>query len=309
MEIANLWAQTAAVTTPIRVATRADAAAITDLLRHAPYSHIHVDWHYPVDWLGSPGFVVQEDPQTATPDPPLTSRLFSTRARLLACLAVAADPPPAAWVRLAALEEVLDPVGTLAAMLAEVVAYLRETAVTELAWMPIEDWPAAWLHELGFHTVNEIETYVKNAMTVPPVREVPGLVIRPVDAADLSTLAQIEAEAFVPLWRHSKVGLTLARRQAFSFDVAELNGQIVGFQFSTHGRSGAHLARMTVAPAFQGSGIGSALLAHTIRHYQRRGLRQVTLNTQVDNLPSQRLYKRFGFHTNGERFPVWGVVL
>ena len=138
----------------------------------------------------------------------------------------------------------------------------------------------------------------------------PGdLVIRPVDLEDLPLLEQIEAEAFEPLWRHSAEGLALAARQTLSFDVAERDGRVLGFQFSTATRRGAHLSRMTVDPAFQRSGVGSALLAHALAGYQRLGAGQVTLNTQVDNYASQQLYERFGFQANGERFPVWAAAL
>jgi ribosomal protein S18 acetylase RimI-like enzyme len=52
--------------------------------------------------------------------------------------------------------------------------------------------------------------------------------------------------------------------------VAEWQGRLVGFQFSTSARRrGAHLSRLTVDPA-AGQGIGSALLAHAIEEYQRR---------------------------------------
>ena len=48
---------------------------------------------------------------------------------------------------------------------------------------------------------------------------------------------------------------------------------------------------MTVSPERQGQGIGAALLARALEGYGQRQLRTVTLNTQADNLASQRLYR------------------
>ena len=51
--------------------------------------------------------------------------------------------------------------------------------------------------------------------------------------------------------------------------------------------------------------MGAALLARTLEGDGRRKLRHVTLNTQADNLTSQRLYARFGFAPTGQKYPVW----
>ncbi len=61
MEIANDETRPLENFEGLRTATRGDARAITVLLQNAPHTHIHADWHYPVDWLGSPGFVVVDE--------------------------------------------------------------------------------------------------------------------------------------------------------------------------------------------------------------------------------------------------------
>lgn len=294
----------------VRAAVGEDARAITRLLRQVPYSHVHADWHLPVDWLGSPGFVVMPEPAFRTEQRrSVASKLLPPRTRLQGCLAVAADPPPAAWVRVASIAAVHHPKAVLAAMLAQVVEFLRQTAVSELGWLAMRDWPNGWLPGLGFVLANEIETYVKEDMSVPRVTAVPNLKIRPAHVDDMNALEQIEAASFEPLWRHSGATLTLAARQALCFDVAEWGEQVVGFQLSAKTGKGAHLVRLTVAPDLQQHGIGSVLLAHAINTYRQAGLRQITLNTQVNNIPSQLLYKKFGFYASGQRLPIWVKVL
>jgi len=298
----NSSQKTTSKTDPIRIATADDKSAINRLLQMASLSHVHVDWRLPSEWIGSPGFVVwagerQED--------------MANVHNIQACLAVAADPLPAAWVRVAGINDKNNhkPFEFLAPMMDRVSDYLRETAVVEIGWLAAHHWSNSFMLRLGFSRINQIETYLKDDLKLPHITTNPSLRIRPVQYEDMPLLEKIEAEAFEPLWRHSAHSLILAQRQAISFDLAEFDGQVVGFQLSAHSDDSAHLVRLTVKPERQRSGIGSALLAHAIMGYREKGMGQVSLNTQVDNIPSQRLYRKFGFYASGQRLPVWARAL
>ena len=286
----------------VRPAGRADIPLIATLLQEAVYQHVHVDWLLPVDWLGTAGFVVAES----------TAGHPRGAGKALACLAIGADPPPAAWVRVAAVHEGKEAAQLLRAMLATVLPSLRAEGLTEVGWMPRLDWPAASMTQLDFELVNHVETLVKPNLTIPStVRPNEEVVVRPVRQADLPHLAAIEEQAFEPLWRHSVEGLARGRRYAISFDVAELDGRIVAFQYSADGerRDTAHLVRLTVSPDAQRSGVGSALMRAALEGYRQRGLGSVSLNTQADNVPSKRLYQAFAFKPAGYRWPVWCLSL
>lgn len=282
----------------MRIALDGDKGEIYHLLQSAPYRHIHVDWHAPADWLGTPGFVVSEVPDG------------QEKSSIVACLAAAADPPPAAWIRLAAIKSGQQPLATLEIMLQKVLVYLRESNLHELGWFPVQIWPEQWLKALGFTQVNRIVTFVKEGLEVPSLPE-NNIEIREAYLSDMSDLAALEVEAFQPLWRHSERGLQLAYGKAQSFEVAEIDERIVGFQYSVEGknRESAHLVRITVAKGLQNQGIGSTLMASALDGFRRKGVRQVTLNTQVDNISSHRLYQRFGFHRLEDELPVWALVL
>ncbi len=287
--------------TIIRPATEHDKSEIYGMLQSAPYSHVHVDWYLPVDWLGEPGFVVCESLKPRS-NPALT-----------ACFAAAADPLPAAWVRLVAIRKGQDPVALLEMMLAAILPYFRDLGATELGWFPVRIWPESWLTNLGFEQVNQIVTFIKNEINLQDIREVPMskncVKIRPATLGDMPILASLEEEAFEPLWRHSANSLTLAYRQASSFDLAEIDSQIVGFQYSVEGqkKESVHLVRITVAADRQNQGVGSALMISSLTGYRRQGIQQVTLNTQIDNISSHRLYRRFGFHQLQDELPVWAM--
>lgn len=305
MELANnqlAEADIQAILPLVQQATRGDETAVTRLLETAVYRHAHPDWYLPSDWLGTAGFVLLPKRPAASQ----LERLFSRTDDLLGCLAVGVDVAPVAWVRVAAIDKTGPAAAPLlAAMLRRVEPHLQANGVHQLAWLMGETWPHPWLESLGFFVGNEIETYLREDTAVPHTVPIPDLTIRSVQTDDLEALADLEQTAFQPLWQHSRYALQLAMSYAFSYDVAFLQGTAVGFQISTRSRFGAHLVRLTVHADFHGRGIGSALLAHTLRGYQDAGLTIASLNTQVDNSTSKKLYHKFGFVANDQRFPIW----
>ena len=303
MELANLWLPTEARISGIRSAKKSDAEAVLHLLKTAVYTHLHVDWYLPGDWMGSSGFVVL--PKKEDSGNSLTAKLFQSSSEISAFLIATPDPMPAAWVRTVAIERAANAKNVLANLLLNVLPYLQKQGVSQLAWLPMGRWPLDWLPEWGFYHGSEIETYVKESKELPPAPNVPGLVIRQVQSTDYDALAELEAASFAPIWRQSARALRVARPQSLSFDVALLDGIIVGYQLSARAEAGAHLVRLTVHPERQGLGIGTALLRHAFSYYYRRGLYTVSLNTQIENYNSQKLYQRFGFVPTKQRLPVW----
>jgi ribosomal-protein-alanine N-acetyltransferase len=308
MEFANQWSNPQNYEldeiSGVRIAKKSDAAAITRLLNSTRFTHYHVDWRVPADWLGDAGFVVVSKDADVSLEAHMPSLLLP-RDEMLACLAVTPDPPPAAWVRFTAVSPQLDPHMALTNMFEAVKEHLQETAVTEVGWLVLDPWPLSILPDLGFEEFTVIETYVKKDLDLPAIKQVPDLLIRPVEKSDFEGLAALETAVFEPLWRFSKETLRLARRDAVSFDVAYLGDRLVGYQISSGGRFGAHLVRLTISPDLQGQGIGTAIFGHAIEEYQRRGYQHITLNTQVDNDASHRLYQKFGFSASDEKMPMW----
>lgn len=283
----------------VRRATRDDAAAIQRLLRMGGYVHIHVDWRLPGEWLGHPGFVVFDEAGRESTG----RRRRRDNAGIVGCMAVAAEPLPAAWVRVAVVESTTA-YAQAEAMFARLMAEL-DPAIDEIAWFLTDYWPLHWLERLGFVPITDVVGYQKGDLSVPDYHTPPGLSLRPLLMEDLPALAAMEAAAFEPRWRHSADDLYRAWRKSICFDVALLEDEPVGFQFSTGGGGYAHLSRMTVRPDRQGIGIGAALLAGAIDNYRRQHVSTLSLNTQAENHASRRLYERFGYRPTGYSYPVW----
>lgn len=288
MERANQFWPSRPTAPTVRGALPHDTAEVARLLRTAVYQHRHADWSAPEQWCGRPGSAVYLHGRT-----------------LRGYLAAACDPPPVAWLRTVALDPAA-PRGALRALLDYVLPRLPAEGATVLACLASQSWLDRELPALDFAATQEIETYLKDEMSAPAT-PAGRIALRPVEPADFPTLAAMEQCAFAdPLWWHSAEQLRLGAQYAACFDVALLDGRLVGFQYSQGGPGDAgHLVRLTVDPAVQGQGVGAALLAAAVTTLRARGLRRLTLNTQVDNLAAQRLYLRFGFRPTGRRYAIW----
>lgn len=146
--------------------------------------------------------------------------------------------------------------------------------------------------------------------------------IRPAEPGDALGLARVQVET----WRDAYVGVLPdaalldlddqraalrwtrvigALRSAEVLDVAEIEGQAVGFCHAGSGRRTvarvidrdgpvAEVYALYVDPNFQGLGIGRALLAATARRLVAHGFESLALLTLAGNRQGRRFYDRIG---------------
>lgn len=127
--------------------------------------------------------------------------------------------------------------------------------------------------------------------------------LRPGDFADLDALAELDAAAFPPLWHFPAVALRPLMIQG-RLEIAWHEDALVGYWLMTMSGAIAHVARLAVHPQWQGRGIGRQLMLDALTVATEGNCQRVVLNTQVDNVPSQRLYHSLGFRPTGEEFVV-----
>ena len=129
-----------------------------------------------------------------------------------------------------------------------------------------------------------------------------GFTLRPLATGDLDAIARVHAAAARAAYAYRGWDYTLdqvrdwysERRRHWDWGlVAESGGAVVGFAAAT----GAFLDQLFVLPAWQGRGVGRALLAAVLA----RGLRPVTLHTSQGNARARAFYERHGFRATGSR--------
>jgi ribosomal protein S18 acetylase RimI-like enzyme len=272
----------------VRSALLTDQRQIANLMHFSPTIHRHLDWRYPLDWIGSAPFFVLEN-----------------QGQIISALACPPDPPSIAWVRLFVNSGKLS--------LEESWQMLWDAARLDLAHkqgfmvaaIVLQDWYHSLLINSGFTSRQSIVMLERDVQAPVEISLPAGFSIRAMLQYDLPAVAEVDAAAFEPLWQNSLPSLERAYPQAVLATVVESHGQVLGYQLSTRNPLGAHLARLAVRPELQGRGVGRALVADLVQQAERRGIYHLTVNTQSDNSSSLALYRRIGFRETGERYPVY----
>jgi ribosomal protein S18 acetylase RimI-like enzyme len=276
-----------AVAAEVRPADRFDREQVSSLILLESHVHKHLDWKTPLDWLGRTPFMVLQE-----------------GGRLSAALACPPDPPSIAWLRLFVFASHLIGLEAWRLLWPAALQRLAAQGGGTAAAIVTHPWLEPILIDNGFEPVNQIVLLEMDSQFAPAPRPTANWHIRPMAPGDLPRVTDLDAAAFDPLWRNSLEGLASAFNQACYASVAEDDSGLIGYQLSTGGAFGTHLARLAVQPAAQGRGLGAALVHDLIAHVPRDREPRLTVNTQADNRASHALYERLGFRRTGERFPV-----
>jgi ribosomal protein S18 acetylase RimI-like enzyme len=269
-------------------------SGVRDLLVTHDHTHLHLDWHDTSLWLDTEPAVI---------------RLALQNNRVIGVLAASAPLNQTSWIRMAAVINGVDPRPLLNTLWSQVSEALRLESVAEVAWLMLHEWTIPYAAEMGFQFAEEIITLRRASQQPPDTAPHPDILIRPIRQDDLQRVSEVDQAAFAPPWQMSLSDVRQAERHASNCTVALREGQIVGYQLSTLYFDGAHLARLAVDPGAQGMGVGSALVGEVLRHFHRRGVHAMTVNTQMSNLVSQAIYHKYGFQRTGYDLPTWIIRL
>lgn len=273
----------------IRKVSSGDRDLIGSFLTYAVHKHFHLDWYSVYEILDKQPFLLAADESGP-----------------LAVLACPPDPPQVAWIRLYAVHDEGHETQLWTALWQEA----RETAIRLGASCATALSTRAWFDDLlrkaDFEIANEV-LFMEWTDEAPDIdlHRANELGIRTMRKDDLAQVEAIDHAAFDPVWSLSLRSLQAAHSLASLATVLEVEGQITAYQISTASALGAHLARLAVLPEQQGHGYGRALVQHVLRIHARRGIGRVSVNTQADNLQSQRLYRSLGFRETGVRYPLF----
>lgn len=267
--------------------------AVLELLYHNYQSHTHLDWYTTENWLDQI---------------PAPIRLAWHNENLIGVIGASEPLYQTCWVRLLVIRDGA-PTRLILKILWESLSHeLQGQGVHSASLLITDDWLGEQVSHIGFQENDLIVTLRRQKSAAPPSPRT-NVMIRAVEIEQIPHLAAIDQAAFVAPWQLSQTDLRHAYKIAAICTAAWIEDQIVGYQLSTRHRDSAHLARLAIDPAFQGRGIGGALLSHLISFFQRQSVYTLTVNTQDTNTRSQRLYQFYGFHRNGYDLPVWQITL
>jgi ribosomal protein S18 acetylase RimI-like enzyme len=272
----------------LRMADPSDHSALNHLITDEYYVHKHLDWRPPLEWLGYQPFFVLE-----------------SNHRIQAALACPPEPPEVAWIRLFACSSTIDLELAWQSLLDACSHPLPDSHHSTMAILSLHEWVSILAQESGFLHYQDIIVFEWQGTLPSQLPLAPGVVLRQMEHGDIPAVAAVDRLAFEPLWQISLDALNRSFHHASYATVAELDGEIIGYQISTHTYQSAHLARLAVRPNLQRRYIGYSLVEDLQRKYKQRGIWHITVNTQSNNLASQSLYQKMSFRKNGDVFPVY----
>lgn len=227
--------------------------------------------------------------------------LASDRARLVAAVGCATQNPAVAYLTSFAVARPWTAGAALALLLPRLEGLLLQRHTRLLVYTAVEPWLVPTLLVRGFSISTRVVSYQLDSLIAPD----PAPTLAQIGPAgpDLRPVVRIDRESFPLEWHYGQRIVDQAYRIAEHFRLARWEGEPVGYAYGTMHGDGGHLTRIAVLPEFRGRGIGGALLSDTIRGFAQKGAWWMTLNTQEENLPAQRIYQALGFHRLGMPVP------
>ncbi len=156
------------------------------------------------------------------------------------------------------------------------------------------DWLRDVLLMRGFALHRLLYAYDKYDYNVPATGN-QAVQLRPVEKRDIPALLAIEEACFEDLWRYDALSFEDIATTHPYFVVAELNSNVVGYQFNALEDDAGYLVRIAVHPSVSGQGVGVRLMSEAIAFFKQEHILRIMLNTQDDNVRAHRLYEWFGF--------------
>ena len=117
--------------------------------------------------------------------------------------------------------------------------------------------------------------------------------LAPMGEADLDAVLVIERAVYTHPWTRGNFADSLRAR--YQCRTWRQGGTLLGYFVLLAAAGEAHLLNLSIAPACQRRGHGSALLREAMRVAREDGAKKVFLEVRPSNLAGKALYERFGF--------------
>lgn len=262
---------------------------LLNLSYYSQWTHKHLDWYKTGQWIDREEGIIY---------------LAFEDDRLVGYLGLSNPLNGASWVRLLGVRENCIPRPIIEQLWQTAEADAIRMGTNKFAVLMVTHWLSAYVGRLGFNYLEDIVTLNRTNHTLLDPPDTPVKVYS-ANTDDIPMITRVDHLAFQPPWQLARHDLWQAFRISSSATIAVLDDEIVGYQISTRHRAQGHLARLAVIPNRQGKRIGSMLLYDLLSKFDKRGIKSVTVNTQVSNQSSQHLYTHYGFEHNGFDLAVW----
>ena len=122
--------------------------------------------------------------------------------------------------------------------------------------------------------------------------------IRKFETSDLERILAIERASFGNDAWDERMFLAFHRKCPDLFLVATVRRRIAGYTITCAGSRNAELASIAVDPRDRRTGVGEAMLNHTLAELRAYGVKMWWLMVETKNEPGIRFYEKYGFERN-----------
>jgi ribosomal-protein-alanine N-acetyltransferase len=134
------------------------------------------------------------------------------------------------------------------------------------------------------------------------LRRPPPPIIRLLRPDRAQACARLHAEGFAHSWSPEEIAALISSSSTVGAAALDpVNGRLRGFILSRLAADEGEILTIAVEAAFQGTGVGRALLSENLRQASNAGASAMFLEVAEENAPALALYERFGFLKVGER--------
>ena len=119
---------------------------------------------------------------------------------------------------------------------------------------------------------------------------------------DIDAVCAIEEKAYGEHhWSKESFFNELSNELARYYSAFDETGKRVGYAGSWQILEETHITNVAVHPDFRRHHIGEALLSNLIKDCMANGVKYITLEVRVSNIPAINLYEKYGFKSLGTR--------
>ena len=132
--------------------------------------------------------------------------------------------------------------------------------------------------------------------------KVSEIFIRPMTRDDVDKVVEIEKEAYGPHhWAKSSFYDEMSNNLAKYYIAKTPEGELVGYAGTWHIIDEGHITTIAVKKAYMRNHIGEAIIHKILEYCYSDGVKYLTLEVRVSNIPAIKLYEKYGFQSLGTR--------
>ena len=119
---------------------------------------------------------------------------------------------------------------------------------------------------------------------------------------DIEGVVEIEKEAYGPHhWAKSSFYDELSNKLAKYYTAKTASGELVGYAGTWHIIDEGHITTIAVKKDYLRNHIGEAIIYRILEDCYKDGIKYLTLEVRVSNIPAIKLYEKYGFQSLGTR--------